>query len=163
MVTTDTPKRVKRITMHHADRPPFDGQSRILEGLQQRDLINIHRDDQSISVFPAAAAEDLTREEREVVYRLLGYEQPESDLPRIIRRHGLVGGRAAIAGTRIPVWQLVSAVRDGGSRREVAILKGVSEEDVREALAFAELHEEEIARDIFDNDRLFETAGAAAR
>ena len=163
MVTTDAPKRIKRITMHHANRPPFDAQRAVLDRLQEKDFVSIHDDDQTISVSPAATREDLSEEERNVIYQLLGYEQPEPRLfPHIVRRPGLRGGRAVIAGTRIPVWQLVVASREGASASEVASPIGLSEADVREAVAYAELHAEEIERDIFD-DRQARTLAEAGQ
>ena len=46
-------------------------------------------------------------------------------------------GHAVIRGTRVPVHVLVSALADGASMAEVADAYGVTEQDVRAALAYA--------------------------
>lgn len=155
-------KRVKRLTMFKADRPPFSDKRDLVDRLVQKDLLNIG-EDQVISIFPSAAAEELDREEREIVYKLLGYDTPDPDKPLIAKRAGVVGGRAAVAGTRVPVWQIVNSERQGVSRCELRMQSGLSDEQIGQALAYAEAHQEEIDRDIFENDLAASLAGAGPR
>ena len=152
-------RRVKRVTMYKADQPPFSAMETVLRRLEARDLAKI-AEDKSISVFPAAAAEELDSGERLAVYRLLGYEAPDEDKPLIAKRAGVVGGRAAVAGTRIPVWQIANCERNGVSLRELRMQYGLSDRQISQALAYAEQHEEEINRDVFENERVAMLAGA---
>jgi len=154
-------KRMKRATMYRADRPPFCQWAPVLHALQVKDLVAI-AEDEAVSVFPAAAGEELEPVEREVIYRLLGYEAPDDDKPLIAKRPGVVGGRAAIAGTRIPVWQIANATRHGVSPRELRMQYGLSDAQLAQALAYAANHEEEIDRDVFENQRVLALAGAIA-
>ncbi len=146
------PKRIKRLTIYKTDAEWLRDRGAVLEGLVKRDLIGIAANG-TISVFPAAAAEeDLTQQERETIYHLLGYVAPDPDTPLIAKRPGVVGGRAAVAGTRISVWQIAGAVRHGVSRRELRMQMGLSDEQLTQALAYAEDHAEEIDRDLLDNE-----------
>ncbi len=47
------------------------------------------------------------------------------------------GGKAVIRGTRVPVHVLVSALADGANFDEVCGAYGITEEQVRAALAYA--------------------------
>jgi uncharacterized protein (DUF433 family) len=145
------PKRVKRVTMYKSDA--FAPQAPVLQRLRDRDLVSI-RANGAISVFPVAAQEDLDAEEREVIYRLLRYTVPDPDKPLIIKRPGLVGGRAALAGTRTPVWQVVNGRRLGASDYDLRRHYGVSDEALRHVFAYHEAHREEIEGDIFDNEQI---------
>ena len=151
------PQRVKRITMYR--REQFAGQEETLDRLQGRDLIGIHEEDHSISVFPAAAAEPLDEHERPIIYRLLGYSIADDETPLIIKRAALVGGRAAIAGTRTPVWHLVNSRRQGSSDADLRRHYGLSDEQLRQAFTYYDRHTEEIDRDIFDNETVYGLIG----
>jgi uncharacterized protein (DUF433 family) len=155
-------RRVKRLTMYRADRPPFADKASILRKLRQKDLVSVSRD-KTISAFAGAAAEDLEDEERAVIYRLLGYEVPDGATPLIIKRNGLLGGGPAVAGTRIAVWHVAGALWNGGSRRDVRMQTGLSDMQIDQAMAYAEAHREEIERQIFDNDRLASMARPATK
>jgi len=144
------PERVKRITMFKADEPPFDKYGAELGSLKEKDLVAV-RDDGTISVCPAAAAEDISNPERQVIYRLLGYEATDDATPLIAKRAGVVGGRAAVAGTRIPVWQVAQALEAGADSADFREQFGLSDEQIAQATAYADAHPDEIRRDIFDN------------
>ena len=71
----------------------------------------------------------------------------------IEKTKGVCGGDARIAGTRIPVWQLV-AMRDLGAT-EAELLRdfpGLRPEDLRNAWSYAEAHRAEIQAEIHDNE-----------
>jgi uncharacterized protein (DUF433 family) len=55
----------------------------------------------------------------------------------IVTDPDIQGGHAVIRGTRVPVHVLVSALADGASIPEVCDAYGVTESDVRAALAYA--------------------------
>ena len=145
------PERVKRVTMYSPSE--FGGSEAALKRLSDRDLIKIG-DDSLISVFPAAAQEPLDDQERAIIYRLLRYTVPDPDKPLITKRPGLVGGRAAVAGTRTAVWHVVDARQQGASDYDLRKQFGLSDEALRQAFAYYEAHKEEIDGDIFDNDRV---------
>jgi uncharacterized protein (DUF433 family) len=146
------PKRIKRITIYRKDHPWLSAREAVLDRLRERDLLSV-RGNGTISVYPFAAAEDLSDEEREVVYFLLGYEQPDpQSTPLIVRRAGVVGGRALIAGTHIPVWRLAQASDEGATPADLRRAIGLSEEEIRQALVYAQEHQDEIRRDILDNE-----------
>ena len=141
---------VKRVVMYTTDQLS-DAERQALEGLHARDLLKV-KEDNTIWVFPGAPAEeDLTADERRLVYKLLGHELLHEDLPWITKRAGLVGGRAAIAGTRTPVWQVINLLRISQSRSEVRMQTGLSDEQISEAIAYELRHREEIERDVFEN------------
>jgi uncharacterized protein (DUF433 family) len=62
-----------------------------------------------------------------------------------------VGGCAAVAGTRIPVWQIVNSERQGIPRSELRMQSGLSDAQIEQAIAYAQTHREEVDRDIFEN------------
>jgi uncharacterized protein (DUF433 family) len=156
--------RIKRIVMQKVDALD-ERQRAALARLEAADLAMV-REDGTISVFPGAAAEeDLEPPERQLVYLLMGYEQPEPDLPWVVKRAGIVGGRAAIAGTRTPVWRIVYWLRTGMSRRELRMQTGLGDEQIDQALRYAEIprYAAEIERDVFDNVDRFEHDGVRSR
>ncbi len=57
--------------------------------------------------------------------------------PAVITDPEIQGGHAVIRGTRVPVHVLVSALADGAGFDEVCEAYGVTETDVRAALAYA--------------------------
>jgi uncharacterized protein (DUF433 family) len=66
---------------------------------------------------------------------------------------GICGGSARVAGTRIPVWQLVAA-RDLGVSEALLLLDfpGLRAEDLVNAWSFAKSHREEIEAEIHENE-----------
>ena len=153
--------RINRMTMFRADHPWLAERREVLRRLEDKDLVSVHGNG-AISAVPAAAAEELDNDEREVIYRLLGYQVPDEDKPLIAKRAGLVGGRAAVAGTRIPVWQIIHARREGATAADLRRGHGLSDAQIHQALAYAEAHPEEIERDIFDNEQAARLAGRDA-
>lgn len=65
---------------------------------------------------------------------------------------GVCGGDARIAGTRIPVWQLVEA-RNAGARDTQLLIDfpRLTARNLADAWAYADEHPEEIAAAIHDN------------
>lgn len=153
-------KRIKRVTIYRTDDPRLAGRKAILEASRKRDLISVSKRG-VVSVYPGATAEELSPKEREVLYLLLGYLQPDPDKPLIIKRAGLVGGRAVIAGTRIPVWRVAAALREGATIADIRRATGLSDAQIEQARVYAEEHRDEIEMDILDNE-LAARAGAGA-
>ena len=154
-------KRVKRVTMYKTSDSALAGKAAVLERLRTRDLISI-RQNGTISAYPGAVEAPLEKDEREVVYKLLGYELTDPETPLIAKRSGVVGGRAAVAGTRTPVWQIVAAVQSGVSQAELRMQMGLSDEQMRQAIGYFERNRDEIRRDLFDNGVRLRAAGGAA-
>lgn len=74
-------------------------------------------------------------------------------LPGIEFDPRVCGGSARIAGTRIPVWSLVSWRREGLSDREILEnFPTLQPADLINAWAYAERHSREIDREIEEND-----------
>lgn len=144
---------VKRVTMYTPR--DFPGSAGVLQHLAERDLVSVNEDDSLISVAVLAPLAPLDDEERAAVYRLLRYAVPDSDKPLVVKRPALVGGRAAIAGTRTPVWHIVNAHRQGASQYDLRKQFGLSDEAIGQALAYYDAHQEEIDADIFENERPF--------
>lgn len=73
---------------------------------------------------------------------------------RIAKTFGVCGGRACVAGKRLPVWLLV-AWRYLGMKRAalVGMHAGILPRDIRAAWRYARVHPEEVARDLRENDR----------
>lgn len=82
------------------------------------------------------------------------------DLRNIGKAKGRCGGRAVVAGTRLRMSVLVGWYRAGRPVDEiVAMYPGLRPSDVHDALAYADDHPDEIARDQADDDE----AAAEAR
>ena len=65
----------------------------------------------------------------------------------------ICGGSARIAGTRIPVWVLEQARRLGTSEKEIlAAYPRLTAKDLAIARAYVVLHQEEIEKDIKENE-----------
>jgi len=64
-------------------------------------------------------------------------ESREELLKRIVVDPGIQGGRPVIKGTRIPVARVVGALSAGATAEELREDYGLSEEDIRAALAYA--------------------------
>jgi uncharacterized protein (DUF433 family) len=77
--------------------------------------------------------------------------------PRVVKgiekTEGVCGGSARIAGTRIPVWQLVDA-RELGAREAQLLLDypDLRAEDLVNAWSYAESHPEEIGAETHENE-----------
>ncbi len=66
---------------------------------------------------------------------------------------GVVGGKARIAGTRIPVWLLVNARRLGCTNEELLLdYPTLSATDLENAIAYAKAFPEEIELAIQENE-----------
>jgi uncharacterized protein (DUF433 family) len=95
----------------------------------------------------------LGREDREYLEELTHRKRrPTSPTPTIEKTEGICGGAARIAGTRIPVWQLVEARDMGASEaqflNDFPDLKAINLVD---AWAHADSHADEIAAEIRAN------------
>jgi uncharacterized protein (DUF433 family) len=78
---------------------------------------------------------------------------PNSELTirGIDKEKGICGGKARVAYTRIPVWTLVSFKNQGITDLELLKLyPQLTSTDLTIAFAYAAIHREEIAKDIFD-------------
>lgn len=74
---------------------------------------------------------------------------PENHVEHI---EGVCGGRAIIAGHRIPVWQIAKLANEGASTKEIeGRYMSVNTQEVRNALKYYHSHKEEIERDIEAN------------
>ncbi len=151
-------ERIKHVTTHHCSE--FRTQTHVLERLKDRDLVSVGCDG-LVFVYPAAGQEQLDAQEREVVYRLLHYSVPDPDKPLIVKRPGLLGGRAALAGTRTPVWHVVNGRRLGASDHDLRRHYGLSDEAMRQVFAYYDAHREEIEGDILENEQVPVTPGAS--
>jgi uncharacterized protein (DUF433 family) len=66
---------------------------------------------------------------------------------------GVCGGSARIAGTRIPVWQLVAARDQGVSEAQLLLdYPGLRAEDLVNAWIYAKSHREDIESEILENE-----------
>jgi uncharacterized protein (DUF433 family) len=73
---------------------------------------------------------------------------------RIVKVPGVCGGRATIAGTRMPVWGLVVAKRAGRSDSEILrMYPGITRLDLKAAWNWAKHHSEELENDIAENEK----------
>jgi len=71
----------------------------------------------------------------------------------IERTEGVCGGSARIAGTRIPVWQLVAARNLGVSEGQLLVdYPALRAEDLVNAWSYARTHVDEIQADIHENE-----------
>lgn len=71
---------------------------------------------------------------------------------RIIKKAGVCGGDAIVAGTRIPVWWLENARRAGMEEsRLLREFPQLSQDDLQAAWAYVESHADEIERQISEN------------
>jgi type III restriction enzyme len=72
---------------------------------------------------------------------------------RIVKTPGVCGGRARVAGTRIPVWVIIQWIGTGLSIDSVhGILPSLSIDDIEDAMYYAKHNIEEITRDINENE-----------
>ena len=84
----------------------------------------------------------------------------EIPVPGITRTEGVCGGRPCIAGTRIRVTDIVTAVQLKYSRDEIADDFDLSLEQVGAALIYYERNQEAIDADIKRQDETFERLSA---
>jgi uncharacterized protein (DUF433 family) len=76
-----------------------------------------------------------------------------STADRITKTPGVCGGRACLRGTRITVWGLVTYRRLGMSDEEILrAVPGVTPADLQAAWDYATANEQEIDRDIRENE-----------
>lgn len=101
--------------------------------------------------------EGLLKTDVEVVIRGQGASAEGVDwgdtFPGIERTQGVMGGAACVRQTRIPVWMIVQAGRLGTTDGE--LLRNyptLTAEDLKNARAYADAHEEEIDREIRANE-----------
>lgn len=78
---------------------------------------------------------------------------PSRSRAGIEKTANVCGGSARIAGTRIPVWQLVAASRTGASEAQLLLdYPGLRAEDLVNAWLYARDHQDEIEVDIRENE-----------
>jgi len=77
-----------------------------------------------------------------------------SKKPEVIERlHGVCGGRARVAGTRIPVWVLEVCRRSGTTNAKILeAYPSLNARQLDNAFRYVEEHTEEIEQDIRDQD-----------
>ena len=74
-------------------------------------------------------------------------------MPGIERTHGVCGGEACVAGTRVPVWVLARARQLGGTEEEIlADYPSLSRSDLNAAWAYCALHGAAIEQQIESNE-----------
>lgn len=109
-----------------------------LVGLPNR---SIGRFAEHLEVDLAVGTVDVDRRQRELVVDL------------IERTPNVVGGSARIARTRVPVWTLFSHRRLGATDRQLLeAFPTLRDVDLEAAWAYVALHQDEIERDIREND-----------
>ena len=95
---------------------------------------------------------ELSPAERAQAIRWLAGASPE--LPGIERTDGVCGGDACLLRTRIPVWVLVRARQLGSSESDLLnAYPSLRTEDLGNAWAYYEGHQEEIDRLVEKNER----------
>ncbi len=66
---------------------------------------------------------------------------------------GVCGGRACIRDTRIPVWTLIEAKKQGATDLELLqSFEGLTAEDITNAMRYYQGHQAEIEADLADQD-----------
>lgn len=79
-------------------------------------------------------------------------QETQSGFPGIELNPGVCGGKACIAGTRIPVWGLEEARRLGSSEADLLLdYPSLRAEDLANAWAYVAAHEEEVNEQIRQN------------
>lgn len=97
--------------------------------------------------------QDLSEEEKQVLLALLAQQLGGTPEEAISRTPGVVGGRARIHNTRIPVWSIVEAKKMGLSdERIMSMFPSVSLNDIENALHYYAHHRSEIESDIADQE-----------
>jgi uncharacterized protein (DUF433 family) len=73
----------------------------------------------------------------------------ETEYPHIVRRPGVVGGRPAVRGTRLPVWQLAALWRGGATTSELLeMYPELTAAALHSALAYSWDHQDQIDQEI---------------
>ncbi len=94
----------------------------------------------------------LSRAEKALVLQWLVADLGDA-FPGIERKAGVSGGAARIARTRVPVWTLEAARRQGVTESELlGSFPSLRAEDLSQAWAYARSHPEEIEREILENE-----------
>jgi uncharacterized protein (DUF433 family) len=70
---------------------------------------------------------------------------------KITHTEGVCGGRACLAGTRIPVWTIVALALEGAPDKEVQEAFRINETQLFDACKYARDNQSEIIADIRDN------------
>ena len=95
---------------------------------------------------------NLSRAEKAQVLQLVVRELGDA-FPGIESRPGVAGNEPCIVRTRIPVWLLVRAKQLGASETELLrSYPALRAEDLANAWAYARVHDDEIRRQILDNE-----------
>ncbi|GEM_PF-2830875 len=81
----------------------------------------------------------------------------------IVKKEGICGGSARIAGTRIAVWEVVSWHKLGWSEEKIARELCLRPEQVKAALKYYERHKEEIGGEIEQAETLEEELSEKSR
>lgn len=100
----------------------------------------------------AAQAEKLSHQEKlELIQWLASIIARE--VPGIVKTPGVVGGRARVDGTRIPVWTIIRARQLGISDREIIEdFPTLRFRDIEIASKYYALNHDEIEHDIYENE-----------
>jgi len=74
-------------------------------------------------------------------------------LDRIIRTPGICGGSARVRDTRLPVWGIVKARRNGCTNEDILqMYPMLSPDDITAALEYAGNHSQEVDDEIAENE-----------
>jgi len=73
--------------------------------------------------------------------------------PYVTQKKGICGGKAIIAGTRIPVWSIAGWSRKGHSAKKIQkdIYPSLGLAEIYDALSYSYDHKEEIDRQLEEN------------
>jgi uncharacterized protein (DUF433 family) len=94
----------------------------------------------------------LSRAEKALVLQWLVADLGDA-FPGIEREPGVCGGAARLARTRVPVWTLEAARRQGMAESELLrAFPSLRAEDLSQAWSYARSHQEEIDREIAENE-----------
>ncbi|QIF05867.1 DUF433 domain-containing protein [Roseimicrobium sp. ORNL1] len=94
----------------------------------------------------------LSRAEKALVLQWLVTDLGDA-FPGIEQEPGICGGSARLARTRVPVWTLEAARRQGMSESEILrAFPALRAEDLSQAWAYVRSHQEEIDKDITENE-----------
>lgn len=94
----------------------------------------------------------LTDSEKAQVLQTLARDLADP-IPGIERTPSVVGGSARIVGTRIPVWLLEEARRDGATEADLLLAYPfLRAEDLVNAWSYVKSHREEIDHEIRENE-----------
>ena len=99
-----------------------------------------------------ALAADLSQEEQVHLFRWLR-DQLNDQLEEIVHTPGVVGGRARLRGTRIPVWLIIDFLQQDMTKEQIlTYYPQLSSHQIEAAWAYFEINREEIDRDIAEQE-----------